>query len=89
MAIVDVVETGHARVADLRTELGRVRGALDRTDAVLGATDDALDKAETAIRTGRRWAPIVLVVGTGLMVVGVAATVALIRRRRRSQRSAD
>ena len=80
MAILDMVETGHDRVTDLRGELDRVRDALDRTDAVLGVTDDALEKAEAAIVTTRRVTPYV-VVGVGVAVAVVV--VALLWRRRR------
>ena len=52
MAILEVVEAGHEHVEDLRHELGVVRGALDRTDAILGVTDEALERAEQAIVTG-------------------------------------
>ena len=55
MAIMDVVETGHGHVTDLRHELDRVREVLDRTDPVLEVTDDALVKAESAIVSTRRW----------------------------------
>ena len=59
MAILEAVETGHGHVTDLRHELDKVRDALDRTDAVLGVTDEALVKAESAIVTTRHWAPYV------------------------------
>ena len=42
MALLEAVETGQERVSDLRGELGRVRDALDRTDAVLAVADDSL-----------------------------------------------
>ncbi len=83
MAILDVVETGHGHVSDLRLELGRVRDALDRTDAVLGVTDDALVRAEHAIETSRRIAPAVLVV-VGVAAVAVVAAVVWRTRQRRS-----
>jgi hypothetical protein len=81
MAILEVVESGHGHVTDLRHELGRVREALDRTDAVLGVTDDALVRAEHAIETSRRVAPVVLAV-VGVAVVGVAAVLVWRSRRR-------
>ena len=84
MAILEMVETGHGHVTDLRHELDRVRDALDRTDAVLAVTDDTLVKAESAIESTRRATPFLLV-GLGLAVVGVAAIVLW----RRSQRNAD
>ena len=84
MAILEVVESGHEHVTDLRYELDRVRDALDRTDAVLGVTDDALVRAESAIVTGRRWAPYVAV---GFGVAAVAVVVLVVWRKR--QRSTD
>lgn len=87
MAILEVVESGHEHVTDLRHDLSRVREALDRTDAVLGVTDDALLRAEHAIETGRRVAPIVLV-AVGLVAAGVAAAVILRARRRRGDQEA-
>jgi hypothetical protein len=87
MAILEVMENGHGHVTDLRHELGRVREALDRTDAVLGVTDEALVRAEHAIETGRRIAPVVMV-AVGVAVVAVAAVIVL-RARRRGDEQAD
>lgn len=81
MAILDVVETGHGHVTDLRHELDRVREVLDRTDAVLEVTDDALVKAESAIVSTRRVAPYVAV-GVAVAVVAVVALVVWRRRQR-------
>ena len=85
MAILEVVETGHGHVTDLRHELDRVRDALDRTDAVLGVTDDALARAEEAIEASRRIAPVVAAV-LGVTVVAVATILVLRSRRRREDR---
>lgn len=74
MAILEVVEAGHEHVEDLRHELGVVRGALDRTDAILGVTDEALERAEQAIVTSRRIGPYVLL-GVGIAVAAVTAVV--------------
>jgi hypothetical protein len=82
MALLEVVEAGHSRGSDLQFEIDRVREALDRTDAVLGAPDDAFGKAESAIVTGRRWAPY-LAVAVGVTFVAVAAFVMLRRRKHR------
>jgi hypothetical protein len=82
MAILEVVETGHDHVVDLRHELDRVRDVLDRTDAVLSVTDDALVRAESAIVTTRRWGPYVAL-GIGLTAVAVTAVVVWRRRQRR------
>lgn len=84
MAILEAVESGHGHVTDLRHELDRVREALDRTDAVLGVTDDALEKAEAAIVTGRRLSPYVAV-RVGVAVVAVVAIVVWRRRRRSAE----
>lgn len=75
MALLEVVETGHAHVLDLRGELDRVREALDRTDAVLGVADDALQRAESGIVTSRRVAPYVAIGIAGVAVVVVALAV--------------
>ena len=84
MALLEAVETGQERVSDLRGELGRVRDALDRTDAVLAVADDSLARAETAIVAGRRWGPTVAVV-VGVAVVGVAVLIVVRRRRSRQE----
>ena len=84
MAILEMVETGHGHVTDLRHELDRVREALDRTDAVLAVTDDTLVKAESAIESTRRATPFLLV-GVGLAVAGAVAIVVWRRRQRRDQ----
>jgi hypothetical protein len=81
MALLDVVEAGQMHVTDARFELDRVREALDRTDAVLGVADDALDRAETAIVTGRHWAPYIAI-GVGVVAVTVIALVVWRRRGR-------
>jgi hypothetical protein len=86
MAILEAVETGHGHVTDLRHELDRVRGALDRTDAVLGVTDDARARAENVIEASRRVAPVVLTV-LGVAAVAVAAVLVLRARQRRDDRS--
>jgi hypothetical protein len=81
MALLEVVEAGHGRVSDLQLEIDRVREALDRTDAVLGATEEAFGKAEAAIVTGRHWAPYAAV-ALGVAVVAIGALIVLRRRRR-------
>ena len=79
MALLEVVEAGHGRVADLQLEIDRVREALDRTDAMLGVTDEAFGKAESAIATGRHWAPYVAL---AIAVAGVAIGAIIVLRRR-------
>jgi hypothetical protein len=86
MAILEAVETGHGHVTDLRHELDKVRDALDRTDAVLGVTDDAFVRAESAIVGTRHWAPYVAL-GIGLVTVAVVGVV--VWRRRRSSAEFD
>lgn len=85
MAVLEVVESSHEHVVDLRHELGRVRDALDRTDAVLGVTDDALERAEHAIETSRRISPYVLS-AVGVVAIGAAAYL-IWRSRRRAEES--
>lgn len=82
MAILEAVESGHAHVTDLRHELDRVRDVLDRTDAVLGVTDETLVRAEQAIATSRRVGPYVAV-GVAMIAAAVVGY-AVWRRRRQS-----
>lgn len=87
MSLLDVVESNQGHVTDLREELGRVRAALDRTDAVLGVADETLERAEVAIKSSRTWGPIVLAV-LGAAVIG-AGVVIVMRKRRHSAAEAD
>jgi hypothetical protein len=87
MSLSDVVESNQEHVTDLREELGRVRAALDRTDAVLGVADETLERAEVAIKSSRTWGPIVLAV-LGAAVIG-AGVVIVMRKRRHSADEAD
>ena len=87
MSLLDVVESNQGHVTDLRDELGRVRAALDRTDAVLGVADETLERAESAIKTSRTWGPIVLAV-LGAAVIG-AGVVIVMRKRRHSAEDPD
>jgi hypothetical protein len=82
MALLEAVESGQVRVTQLRGEIDRARDALDRTDAVLAVADDSLARAEVAIVTGRRVAPVV-VVAVGVLFVGAAAFLVMRRMRRR------
>ena len=79
MSLLDVVESNQGHVTDLRENLGRVRSALDRTDAVLEVADETLERAESAIKTRRTWGPIVLAV-LGAAVVGVGVVIVMRRR---------
>ena len=87
MSLLDVVESNQEHVTDLREELGRVRAALDRTDAMLGVADETLERAEVAIKSSRTWGPIVLAV-LGAAVIG-AGVVIVMRKRRHSGDEAD
>ncbi len=79
MSLLDVVESNQGHVTDLRENLGRVRSALDRTDAVLEVADETLERAEVAIKSSRTWGPIVLAV-LGAAVVGVGVVIVMRRR---------
>ena len=87
MSLLDVVESNQGHVTDLRENLGRVRSALDRTDAVLEVADETLERAEVAIKSSRTWGPIVLAV-LGAAVVGVGVVIVM-RKRRHSAAEAD
>jgi hypothetical protein len=80
MALLEAVQTGEEGLGDLRTELTRVRRALDRTDAVLEFADDTLQRAEVVIVNGRKWVPVAIGV---VAVAAVGATVFLVMRKRR------
>ena len=87
MALLEAVQTGEEGLGDLRTELTRVRRALDRTDAVLEFADDTLQKAEVVIVNGRKWVPVAIGV---VAVAAIGATVFLVmRKRRRPQEDQD
>jgi hypothetical protein len=89
MTVLAVLETGQERVDELRGELGRARVILDRTDAVLASADSTLDRVQTAVVVGRRWAPVVAAVA-GVVAVGVATLVVVaIVNRRRARRDAN
>ena len=80
MALLDAVQNTEEGIGDLRTELSRVRRALDRTDAALEFADHTLDRAEVVIMNGRRWVPIAVGV---VAVAAIGATVLLVMRRRK------
>jgi len=79
MALVETVQEQQVRVEELRHHLGRVRDALDQTDAVLGAAEETLERAEIVIEQGRRALPVLAV---GLVAVAVGVGVVLWLRRR-------
>lgn len=79
MALVDALQDQQVRVEELRNHLGRVRDALDQTDAVLGAAEETLERAENVIEQGRRAMPVVAI---GLIAAAVGVGVVLWLRRR-------
>jgi len=85
MALLEAVQAGEEGLGDLRTELTRVRRALDRTDAVLEFADDTLGKAETVIASSRRWVPVVI----GVVAVAAVGATAFWVMRKRKQASID
>lgn len=102
MTIVSSLEASETRVEDLRSNIARVREALDQTDAVLGVAETwmnragtAFERAETAIVASRRWAPrVALVLGiTAVAATAVGVSVYVWRRsaaeRARTAQAAD
>jgi len=89
MALLEVVQSSEEELGDLRSELSRVRRALDKTDAVLEFADDTLEKAEAVIVNSRKWAPIVVGVAGVVGVAAIGATVFLIIRKRRQRQRHD
>ena len=89
MALLEVVQSSEEELGDLRSELSRVRRALDKTDAVLEFADDTLEKAEVVIVNSRKWAPIVVGVAGVVGVAAIGATVFLIIRKRRQRQRHD
>jgi hypothetical protein len=84
MSIVEQLQSSAANVEGVRDGLGRLRGALEQTESVLGIADDVLEKADEvlvqaadAIESSKRWAPrVAIVLGvTAVAVIGVAAVV--------------
>ena len=89
MALLDVVQSGEEELGDLRSELTRVRRALDKTDAVLEFADDTLEKAEAVIVNSRTWVPIVVGVAGVVGGAAIGATVYLVLRKRRQRQQDD
>lgn len=81
MAVMEAIADSHHRVDELRTDLGKVRRALDNTDAVLGIADDGLEVAEDVIEEAKRAMPI-MVAATALITL--AAVGVFVYRRRQN-----
>lgn len=79
MALMEAIADGQVRVETLREELGKVRHALDNTDAVLGVADNSLELAEEVIEEARKVLPVIIAVGVA--ITATAVTVYLLRKR--------
>ena len=86
MAVMEVLSESQERVEDLREELGKVRHALDNTDAVLGIAAEGLELAEEAIEEARRAMPVIITVA---VVVTAVAVGVYFWRKRTSDSAAD
>ena len=90
MSVVEQLQSTAVNVEGVREGLGRLRGALERTesvltiaDEVLGMTDDGLESAAEALETSKRWAPRAAIV-LGVAAVAVIGVVVVMRLRKRS-----
>ena len=83
MALMEAIADGQVQVETLREELGKVRHALDNTDAVLGVADNSLEIAEEVIEEARKVLPVIIAVGVA--ITATAVTVYLLRRRNHSK----
>ncbi|MEY2965184.1 MAG: hypothetical protein ACO3JT_00975 [Candidatus Nanopelagicales bacterium] len=91
MSIVEQLQTSATNVEEVRDGLGRLRGALEQTEAVLTVADDVLGRADDvlvgaadALESSKRWAPRAAVV-LGVVAVATIGVVVVMRLRRRSQ----
>lgn len=89
MSIVEQLQTSATNVEGVRDGLGRLRGALEQTEAVLTVADDVLGRADDvlvgaadAIESSKRWGPRAAVV-FGVVAVATIGVVVFIRVRRR------
>ena len=73
MAVMEALSESQERVEGLRTELGKVRHALDNTDAVLGIADEGLELAEEAIEEAKKAMPVIITVTVVITAVAVGA----------------
>ena len=83
MALMEVIADGQVRVETLREELGKVRHALDNTDAVLGVADNSLEIAEEVIEEARKVLPVLIAVT--IAITATAATIYLLRKRNQNK----
>ena len=83
MALMEAIADGQVRVETLREELGKVRHALDNTDAVLGVADNSLEIAEEVIEEARRWMPVII--AASVAITATAVTVYFLRKRNHSK----
>lgn len=84
MALLDTIADGQVRVESLREELGKVRHALDNTDAVLGVADEGLIIAEEVIQEARKIMPVLIAVSVA--ITATAVTVYFLRKRSHDKR---
>ena len=70
---------GQDRIELVRTELDHARHVIDRVDTGLGIAEDILENTEKVIEASRRALPVVVVV-TGVVVIGIVAGVYFSRR---------
>ena len=83
MTVMETLSESQDRVEEFREELGKVRHALDNTDAVLGVAEGGLELAEEAIEEARRALPVIVTVTVVVTAVVVGAY--LWRRRSKSK----
>lgn len=90
MAVLEMIEDRAARISELRQDLDRVRDVLDRTDAVLAVSDQALERIDEVVRSGtaRRVALSMLVIA-GVVAVGVPIVIAARRRSQTAHEGAE
>lgn len=87
MAVMEALSEGQAKVEDFREELGKVRHALDNTDAVLGIADEGLQIAEEAIEEARKAMPVIITVS--VVVTAAAVGVYFWRKRKKTHQESD
>lgn len=90
MSVVEQLQSTAANVEGVREGLGRLRGALEQTesvlgiaDEVLGKTDEVLESAAEALETSKRWAPRAALV-LGVVAVAAIGVIVVMRLRKRN-----